>query len=198
MKTMDLDDDVCRALLTRMAQRDEDALAAFYDATVNRVYALALRISGQRAAAEEVVSDVYMQIWEQAHRYDATRGRVLAWVLTICRSRALDLLRRRDDAVLHPDPDELRADAVCHQSNPLSLLLTLESHSIVHEAIKELNPTQQHLLSLAFFRDLSHQEIATQTGMPLGSVKTVLRKAMATMKDMLHIHQAMYTAEDRP
>lgn len=174
-----------RALLARIAARDQAALADFYDATSGRAYALALRVTGQTPAAEEVVSDVYFQVWQQAERYDAARGRVLAWLLTICRSRALDWLRRRDDAELHPEPQSLRPDIFRDDDEPMNMLLTLERDSSIHAALTTLNESQQRLLSLAFFRGMSHQEIAHHTGMPLGSVKTVLRKAMQTLKQLI-------------
>ena len=174
-----------RVLLSGIVGRDERALAALYDATAGRVYALAVRICGQCQAAEEVVSDVYLQVWEQAQRYDATRGKVLTWLLTICRSRALDRLRRRDRAETHPEPDSLRADSASAGSDPLDIALALERGGIMHSAIQTLNPTQQQLLALAFFKGLSHREIAVHTGMPLGSVKTLLRKAMQSLKSSL-------------
>lgn len=174
-----------RVLLARIAAREQGALADFYDATSGRAYALALRVTGQAPAAEEVVSDVYFQVWQQAERYDAARGRVLAWLLTICRSRALDWLRRRDDAELHPEPQSLRPDIFRDDDEPMNMLLTLERDSGIHAALSTLNESQQRLLSLAFFRGMSHQEIARHTGMPLGSVKTVLRKAMQTLKPLI-------------
>lgn len=183
------------SLLARMAARDEAALAQFYDATAARVYALARRITGQPQAAEEVASDVYLQVWRQAQRYDAARGKVIAWVLTICRSRALDHRRRQDQAQTHPDPDRLRPDLCCDDGAPLDLLLAVERSGHVHAALTTLNETQRHLLSLSFFEGLSHQEIAARTGMPLGSAKTVLRKALQTLKEIL---QPTVSTEETP
>ncbi len=177
-----------RELLSGIARHEEAALAAFYDATAGRVYGLALRITRQAQAAEEVVSDVYFQVWNQAHRYEEERGRVLTWLLTICRSRALDLVRRRDQAELHADPHTLRPEAASDEDGPLDLLLATERSSALHAALQELNPAQRHLLALAFFRGLTHEEISVCTGMPLGSVKTSIRKAMHILKDMLHLH----------
>ncbi len=174
-----------RALIERMARRDEPALAQFYDATVARVYALARRITREPAAAEEVVSDVYLQAWQQAGRYDSARGRALAWLLMMCRARALDHLRRREPAQAHATPDNLRPDLYRDDNDPLNLLLALERGSRVHAALAALNDNARRLLALAFFRDLSHQEIAAHTGMPLGTVKSVLRRAMQELKQTL-------------
>src|SRR5215207_8200346 len=100
------DDDV-RAVVARIVQREESALRELYDASVGRVYGLALRITGRSDAAEEIASDVYVQVWRDAARYDFARARVLTWLLTICRSRALDFVRRRELTEPLPDDDEL-------------------------------------------------------------------------------------------
>ena len=143
------------ALLTRIAAREEVALAELYDATAHRIYALALRISGERQAAEEIVSDVYFQIWNQAQRYDPARGRVLAWMLIVCRSRALDQRRRRDSAESHPDPCLLRPDLASDEPDPLDLLLTIERDCAIGRALACLDARERSLLALAFFGGLA-------------------------------------------
>lgn len=178
------------AWLEKIAAKDESALAAFYDATVNRVYGLALRITRASHAAEEVVSDVYWQVWQQAHRYDATRGKVLTWLLTVCRSRALDALRRGDPAELCAEPELLISNSHSSDDDPLDLLLMVERNSTAHAALNTLDSIPRQLLALAFFKGLSHQEIADHTGMPLGSVKTILRNAMGALRQVLH-HNAL-------
>ncbi len=174
-----------RLLVARMIERDESALEDLYDIMAGRVYGLALRITGQPPAAEEVVSDTYLQVWQQASRYDAHRGSVLTWVLTICRSRALDSLRRREPAETHPEPDTLRPDLFNDEACPLSLLLSLERNTALYAACMTLSVAQQELVALAFFRGMTHQEIAAHTGIPLGSVKTSLRKAMHSLQPLL-------------
>lgn len=174
-----------RALLSGIVGRDENALTALYDATVSRVYTLALRITGDRHAAEEVVTDVYLQIWRQAEHYDPVRGKVPTWIYTLCRSRALDHLRRRDIADNSPDPHALRPDASMAETDPLDVLIGMELSSALYSALLTLNMSERQLMSLAFFKGLTHQEIALHTGMPLGTVKTVLRKAIQTLKQRL-------------
>lgn len=175
------------ALLLRLRNKEEAALAEFYDCTAARVYALARKITGEVQAAEEVVSDVYLQVWQQVDRYDSTRGRVLAWVMTICRSRALDWLRRRDQAQLHPDPLSLQTEVATDDVTPLELALLLERKSRAQDALASLPETQQQLLSLAFFKGLTHQEIAEHTGMPLGTVKTIIRTALLKLSECLDL-----------
>ena len=182
VKTTEPQQELLRSLLARVAAGEAAALATLYDATAARVYAVALRITRDAGSAEEVVSDVYLQVWKTAARYDVARGPVIAWLLVICRSRALDNLRRRDDAELHPEPEQLRPDLDRSDSEPFDDFVALERSSRVHAAIALLDDKSKHLLALAFFQGLSHQEIADHTRLPLGSVKTVLRTAMQKLR----------------
>ena len=174
-----------RHWLTAIAKGDERSLGAFYQATVSRVYGLALRIVRQREAAEEVVEDVYMQVWQQAGRYDAARGKPLTWLLTICRSRALDFLRRDDEAIAHPEPDTLRAESADDHANPQDMLLMMERNSYLYAILEALMPVQRQLVALAFFRGLTHQEIADHARLPLGTVKSHIRRALDAMREQL-------------
>jgi RNA polymerase sigma-70 factor (ECF subfamily) len=174
-----------RLLLEGMVIQDESALADFYDATVGKAYGLALRITRQPEAAEEVVEDVYFQVWRDAARFDPARGKVLTWLLTICRSRALDYLRRKDEAELHPDPDEFQSEVAVEGSDPLDILQATECAGAIHKALASLGPLPRQLITLAFFRGLSHQEIADHCKMPLGTVKTTLRRAFEQMRTCL-------------
>jgi RNA polymerase sigma-70 factor (ECF subfamily) len=175
-----------RALLSGIIGQDESALGALYDATVSRVYALALRITGHPEAAEEVISDVYLQIWQQAHNFDPQRGPVMAWIYTLCRSRALDNLRRRDNAETHPEPENLNPAAGSATDDPLHILLGMEHSSAVFQALSALGPTERQLLAMWLYRDLSHQQIAANMGIPLGTVKTTLRKTIEKLKQIFY------------
>lgn len=171
--------------LSAMVQQDETALAAFYDATLSRVYGVALRITRKPEMAEEVVADVYLQVWRKASTYDAARGRILPWLLTICRSRALDILRRKDEAESHPEPETLRPDLQIGDNDPLDLLQNIERQTAIASALTELKPIQRQLIAMAFFSGFSHQEIAAQSGLPLGTVKTHIRRALEQLRQTL-------------
>lgn len=184
-------DDALRALeqalvdhVRAIANRDEQALAALYDATSRRVFGLALRITGRADTAEEVAADVYMQVWRDAARYDLARGRVLTWLLTICRSRAIDSIRRRDPAESCAEPEQLARD-VDTGAGPEALILLAERDEALRKALQGLEPIQRQLLSLAFFRGLTHEEIAAHTELPLGSVKTHIRRALQSLQAIL-------------
>lgn len=176
-------DAALQPLLQRMIDGDDSALGAFYDRTIGHVYGLALRITGRADAAEEVVGDVYLQAWRQASRYQPERARILGWLMMICRSRALDQVRRRDAVELSIELETLTE--LIDDRNPADLLelSCLQGH--VRTALAELSAIQRQLIALAFFRGLTHQEIAAHTTLPLGTVKTHIRRGMAAMQTLL-------------
>lgn len=172
-------------LLKRIAAEDEAALATLYDATCNRVYGLALRILRNPAAAEEITEDVFFQVWRQALRYDPARGQPLAWILTIARSRALDHLRRADPAVLHPEPDTLLEVEPSDDTNPQDILLACRNSALLHTALAALDPLPRQMIALVFFRGLTHEEVASHAGLPLGTVKSHVRRALLNLRGAL-------------
>lgn len=182
-----LDDAALVQLVRRIVYQDEAAFAALYRQLSGSVYALALRITREIGSAEEVVEDVFWQLWRQAPRYDAERGTVVAWVRRIARSRALDALRAQlsnplrsaaelDDAELPAFGDGRDAD------DPLQRLAGVRSAGQLEQALAALDPLRRQLVSLAFLRGCSQAEIAEQTGLPLGTVKSHIRRALAAMK----------------
>lgn len=175
-------------LLARIASQDEEALAALYDRMVSRVYGLVRRIVRNLAAAEEVTEDVFFQIWRQADRYDPARGRPLGWILAIARTRALDSLRRADPALLHPDPEALTEAPSEIAHGPHDLLGALQESTQLHAAIATLEPLPRQLLALAFFSGLTHEEIAVRCDLPLGTVKSHIRRALLSLRDTLSPH----------
>jgi RNA polymerase sigma-70 factor (ECF subfamily) len=171
-------------VLLRVQSRDPQALAELYDHTVGRVMALARVILRDRRDAEEIVCEVYEQAWQQAGSFDPSRGTTLAWLLTICRSRALDELRRRRTrtrvrAVLAQEPAETAA------SRPDDVLDLFQRGHAVRSALAALTPLRRQIIGLAYFRGLSHQEIAAELAMPLGTIKSNLRRTLMELRDRL-------------
>ncbi len=173
------------ALIGRMADGDEAALGRLYDHTVRRVYGLALRITRNPQIAEEVAEEVFWQAWRQALRFDAARGNPMAWLMTMTRSRALDALRRTDDAELHPEPETLMAVEAACEGDPQNLLEAVQRQHALHAALESLDALPRQLLSLAFFRGLTHEEIAVQSSLPLGTVKSHIRRALTALGKVL-------------
>lgn len=170
-----------------MAAGDQEALGALYDATESRVFAVALRVLRLEADAEEAAADAFHQAWEQAGRFDPTRGGALSWLLSIAWSRAVDRLRarrRRPEQPLHPDGDHpayTDDDALPAER----LLDAVAAGSAVHAALSTLGDPPRTPLALAFLDGLSHAEVAERTGMPLGTVKSHIRRGLAALKPLL-------------
>ena len=173
-------------LVAEMRAGKEGALDAIYSATVGKVFALAHGILRDRADAEEIACDTYSQAWYQAHRFDAERGNVLSWLLTICRSRALDRLRerRRDQESARVDLETID-NLPDGQERPEELLSLLQEGTRVHAALAGLSAERQRLVGMAFLRGMSHQEIAATTSLPLGTVKSHLRRALGELRAAL-------------
>ena len=178
------------AWITAIVDRDERALAALYDATFTRVFGLVKRIVRSAALAEEVVEDAYFQVWRQAVRFDPARGKALTWLLAMARSRAIDALRRE---ARHPH-DSLDLDAaheVIVDAPPVDELLDLARHRCdLHQALMLLGAQPRQLVSMAFLRGLSHEEIAEQTQLPLGTVKSQIRRALLALRQAIGEHAA--------
>lgn len=170
------------AWIALVVSRDEAALGNLYEAMIGRVYGLALRITRHTQTAEEVAEDTFWQIWRQAPRFDPARGSAVAWMLTIARSRALDALRRRDPAQCTEDAGDSEPDAA---DGPEDLLAATEIGNQLHSALARLDPLPRQLVALAFFRGLSHEEIAVHTGLPLGTVKSHIRRALGRLRETL-------------
>jgi RNA polymerase sigma factor (sigma-70 family) len=172
-----------RGWIAAAAQGDQAAFAQLYKATAGRVFALAQRILRRGALAEEIVIETYAQAWRQAGHYDPARSKVMTWLLTLCRSRAIDAFRRLEPTETLDDQHE-KADT---GPGPLDLLQQTEKHRWVHQALTTLDARQRQLLALAFFRDMSHNELASYTGIPLGTVKTLLRTGMEQLREQLSL-----------
>ena len=172
------------ALIDRIVQKDQRALADLYDHASGRVYGLALRIARSEALAEEIAGDVFLQVWKTAASYSQERGHPMAWLMVITRSRALDALRRVDPAQTHPEPETL-AEAQSGGDDPQNLLGALQEGSALHAAIAGLPAVQRQLLALAFFQGMTHSEIAAHLAMPLGTVKTHVRRALHALRSAL-------------
>lgn len=182
-------DRLLSALVARMVKKEESALSELFDMTARRLHSFSLRIVRDEGLAEEVTEDTLFQAWREATRFDAARGKVITWLLTICRSRALDALRRADIADCVEDPDEFRSHEASLMAEPEQLIAQFETGSAVHAALLLLPPKERQCVSLAFFKGLTHQEIADHWNMPLGSVKTLMHRAFAQLRVQLQAMQ---------
>jgi RNA polymerase sigma-70 factor, ECF subfamily len=170
-------------LLERCAASDSAALEKLYELTSPLLFACLNRILRRRAVAEEVLQDVYVIIWQRAAQFRATRGRPLAWMMSIARYRAIDLLRHERSApTLVPDLPE-RADA---DGDPRAQEAPwMPAGGLLERCLALLTDRQRSCLELAFVGGNSHEDIARLTGSPLGTVKSWIRRGLQSLRQCL-------------
>ncbi len=198
------DESQLTVLLARVAQHDEQAFQQLYAATATRLHALVLHLTQHAAWADEVLEAVYWQVWRDAPRYNATRGRAMAWLMVMARSRALDAWRRerrhghmrtlprmaRDNSDHSATGDDAAsAEAlqgrVDEDVHPDRLLELVQRDHRLHAALSTLPVLQRQLVDLAFFNDCTHEEIATAMQLPLGTVKSHIRRTLLQLRSLL-------------
>ena len=169
------------ALITRCGMQDRAAFRILYHRQSARLYGAALRLTRQPAVAADVVHDTFLQLWQNAARFDAARGTAEAWLTTLLRYRAIDATRRT--AREHPEAEmqEVADDG----PDALATLLGRDDARALHDCMQGLDPTQRHAVSLAFFEGLSHSQLAAHLGAPLGTVKSWVRRALASLRQCL-------------
>jgi RNA polymerase sigma-70 factor (ECF subfamily) len=173
------------SLVELVATGDQSALATLYDATNRLIYSLILRVLSDVSSAEEVLVDVYTQVWRQAASYDANRGAPLAWMATIARSRAIDRLRSGWQDQYRKESLDILGDAPANAANPEESAAASERQRFVREALNLLTPEQRLVIELAYYSGLSHSEIAEKLNQPLGTIKTRTRLGMIKLREAL-------------
>jgi RNA polymerase sigma-70 factor (ECF subfamily) len=173
------------ALIARMNQGDQTALAELYDETNTLVYSLALHILHDQHAAEDVTIEVYAQVHRQASHYDSSRGTPSAWLLTLTRSRAIDRLRAETQRRDREESLDETAPIASLMSDPEECSAATELRQIVQRALGRLTPEQREAIEIAYYSGLSHGEIAAKLGQPLGTVKTRIRTGMMLLREHL-------------
>lgn len=171
----------------KAALGDEGALGTLYDESSGLVYSVALRILGRPEDAEEVTLDVYSQVWRSAGTFDAARGSVPAWLITMARSRAIDRLRSHDKRVRFEELNDPPPDASASGPNPEEATYSRQQQVLVESALGSLSPEQREVIRLAYFSGLSHSELAERLGLPVGTVKTRIRLGMMKLRESLSL-----------
>ena len=191
-------------LVREMIGGSEAALGSLYDRHVNVVFAAALRTSKDHGVAAEVVQETFLALWNQAERFDAGRGSLVSWLVTIARNRAIDRLRaagRHDRAVAfssfgQADQDDLSTaewltssgelvGSAGPEPTPEVALTSREDRSAIEAAVAALDPTERAVIALAYDSGLSQSEIAARLDWPIGTVKTRTRRALRRLRDRL-------------
>jgi len=173
------------ALIKLVADGDQSALATLYDSTSRLVFGLILRVVTDRSTAEEVLLDVYTQVWRQAATYDSKRGTPLAWLMTIARTRGIDRLRSGRHENQNKESLDAIGDVTAGTDSPEAETVNSERRQLVRSALETLSAEQREVIELAYYSGLSHSEIALRLGQPLGTVKTRTRLGMMKLRDAL-------------
>ncbi len=174
----------CELWISEISKGQEKALEKLYTATLSRLFAIAVKILDDSALAEDVVTESYHEIWRHAARYDRAKGRPITWMMTICRNRALDAYRRRAaDARKLENAATLEHEAVADVAE--DLMGSLRDDTLMRALLEQVSSEDRQLIALAFFRDYSHQEIADFSGLPLGTVKSRIRRALKNLAPVL-------------
>jgi RNA polymerase sigma-70 factor (ECF subfamily) len=168
-------------LIRRINARDQQALSAFYERFANLVYGLALRIVQNTSLAEEITQDTFLKVWNQAHRWDPERGSIVTWLMTITRYTAIDRLRKEktpwtaidlEDVLEFMGKDSPFDDPMWHDDR------------LIRSLIQQLPDDQRQALELAFFGALTHTEMAEQLQLPLGTVKSRVRRGLQKLREL--------------
>jgi RNA polymerase sigma-70 factor (ECF subfamily) len=171
-------------LLQQIASGDRDAFRRFYDRYATLAFTFALRLLGSQSDAEDLLQEVFLQVWRQAQAYSPERGAPEAWLITITRSRAIDKLRsirRRNMNILTPE-EPLRVESLAQAERPSQ---ASEAKLTIQGVMAKLPEAQRHVLELAYFDGLTQTEIAARLGEPLGTVKTRMRAGLERLRGFL-------------
>ena len=170
------------------------ALGVLYDRYGRLVYTIAYHVVGDSETAEEITQDAFVRVWEGAATYRGEIARVTSWLVSIARHRAIDELRRRgsrpeQNSIVWPDdPDQESGYQMPALDNPEDTVGAAMQHSGVRQMVAALPPDQRRVLGLAYFKGMSHSEIAEHLGEPLGTVKSRIRMAMQRLRDAMVAH----------
>jgi RNA polymerase sigma-70 factor (ECF subfamily) len=186
--TRENDDERLRGLLAATALHDAAAFRRLYDATSAKLFGFALRILKKDELAEEAVQDAFVSIWHAAPSYQAHLAAPLTWMATIVRNKALDIYRRRSDTI-EIDASQLDLDIVQAVPDPRkgpaeAVQLSAEAQALAH-CMAALEGLHRQAIGLAYYHDLSHSEIAAQLSLPIGTVKTWIRRGLETLRTCL-------------
>jgi RNA polymerase sigma-70 factor, ECF subfamily len=164
------------SLLSALRSSDENAIALLYDRYSSIVYSVALRVLADTGAAEDVLQEVFMQLWRNPGLFDSSRGNLGAWLAVIARNRAIDILRKR-----HPETD-ITGVVVSVEPDMAGNAQRTRDAEKVRGALGAMPPAQRSVVEMAYFEGLTHTEIAAKTGEPLGTIKTRIRAGLLALR----------------
>jgi len=173
-----------QSLLAACTLNDKRAFAQLYEMTSGKLYGVVLRILDREEWAQDCLQEAYVKIWNNASSYRPHLAAPMTWMSSIVRNQALDLLRRRRREVLQPEPEKLLEDSA-GDAIPLDNLQQTEEGKRLRNCLDQLKSQQRQVIALAYLKGLTHDELASQTGTPLGTIKTWIRRGLAQLKGCL-------------
>lgn len=177
------------ALISRIALQDRKALTELYQLTSHRLLAVADRMLRDRAAAEDVLQEVFINLWKRAGQYPAVQSQPMAWLTAMVRNRAIDVLRRKRPEVplqwQDAEGEEHQHDVADNSHGPLDRLLAFEADSRMGQCMERLEATPRLAVMLAYYEGLTHVDIAQRLGHPLGTIKAWVRRSLLRLKDCI-------------
>lgn len=172
-----------KAALLSSAQGDKVAFARLYSAISSKLFGVILRIHNNRSVAEEILQEVFINIWNHAADYDPSRAEPMAWLCTIARNRTLDFLRRAQ--ITDELTEDMEAVIESPDAGPAELYLAGQNARALSQCLGQLESRQREAINLAYFSDLSHGELAERLTLPLGTVKTWIRRGLDKLRTCL-------------
>ncbi|MFJ2991188.1 sigma-70 family RNA polymerase sigma factor [Pandoraea sp. NPDC087047] len=171
--------DTLNRTLVAVGQEDREAFAELYRATSSRLFGVILRMVRERAEAEDLLQDVFVNIWRRAEAFDPARGNAMTWLIALVRNRTIDRLREHREAAL----DELDALAIPSEDpTPAALAEATEARQRLEDCMQRLEPQQRGVVREAFFSGASYSELATRLSVPLGTMKSWIRRSLMQLK----------------
>jgi RNA polymerase sigma-70 factor, ECF subfamily len=174
-------------LMRRIGEGDRQSFESFYDRVAGTLFSIANRVLNNREAAEDVLQDVFVQIWAKAPLYDASRGKPITWAVTLVRNKAIDRLRSlQRRARLREDLERESGSSIqADERTSFDAAAAGESGKLLRDALLELADDQREALELAFFGSLSQSEIAERLGQPLGTIKARIRRGLMKLRELM-------------
>jgi len=175
-------------LMERIVQRDEKALDQLYERFSGALYAVILRIVKSREDADEILCEIFLQVWNKAGSYDLAKGAIYTWLLSMARNRAIDRIRSKSykNAKQNAEDSEvLNGLENASAENPLDAVVLSERAAAVREALRDISPQQREILEIAYFEGYTQSQIAERLSLPLGTVKTRMRDGMKSLQAFL-------------
>lgn len=170
------------SLLAATARKDERAFSQLYELVSANLYGVAIRIVRSEAAAQDALQDAFVQIWHRAGEFYSDKGSAMAWMASIVRYRALDIVRKRKPTA---PVEAIDIEKIDKEYGPVAELLESDMAQMIADCLQELGEDQRNTITLAFYNGLTHDELAAQTSTPLGTVKSWIRRGLQSIKRCL-------------